>query len=174
MRRVAIFAVLLPLSGCGYNTFLGDTQWIYWNPNRPIGDSENMRRVKGVEPSLEPLKPEAGNVWPGPIAPEPTLEDLEKTQSQDLLKLNGQPPNPSGTPMTTLPQVGPALPDHQQPRPAAPPGAAGSSLPPELQPMRTLPRASGSGSGDIVVPNGNGTSTVIRPDGSVVTIPTPK
>ncbi len=174
MRRVAMVAVLLLLSGCGYDTFLGDTQWIYWNPNRPIGDSENMRRVKGVEPSLETLKPEAGNVWPGPIAPEPTLEDLEKTQNQDLMTLNGQPPNPAASPMSTLPQVGPALPAHQQPRPAAPPGSADSSLPPELQPLRTVPPASGSGSGDIVVPNGNGTSTVIRRDGSVVTIPTPK
>jgi hypothetical protein len=28
--------------------------------------------------------------------------------------------------------------------------------------------------GGIVIPNGNGTSTLIRPDGTVVTVPTPK
>jgi hypothetical protein len=168
MRRLAMLAVLFALSGCGLDTFFGDTQSIYWNPNRPIGDSENMRRVKGIEPSLEPLKPEAGNVWPGPIPAEPTLEDLQRTQSQDLMQLNGTTaPGSAGT--------GPALPAHQQPRPAVPPGGSTQSgLPPELAPMRTIPPASGPDSGNIVVPNGNGTSTVIRPDGSVITIPTPK
>jgi hypothetical protein len=31
-----------------------------------------------------------------------------------------------------------------------------------------------AGNGPIIVPNGNGTSTVINPNGSVSTIPTPK
>jgi len=167
---MSLFAVLLLLSGCGLGTFMGDTQSIYWNPNRPIGDSENMRRVKGIEPSLEPLKPEAGNVWPGPVPAEPTLEDLEHSQNQDLLQLNAPPPTQGATPMSTLPQVGPALPDHMQPRPPA----SASSVPPELRPMRNMPPSATSESGNIVVPNGNGTSTVIRPDGTVVTIPTPK
>jgi hypothetical protein len=36
------------------------------------------------------------------------------------------------------------------------------------------PRTGQSGGSTLVVPNGNGTSTIIHPDGSVETVPTPK
>ena len=71
------------------------------------------------------------------------------------------------------------------------PGAAamGQDLPPEAPlpqpPAATLPsylvhgagvapRTGQSGGSTLVVPNGNGTSTIIHPDGSVETVPTPK
>jgi len=198
MRRCALFGVLLMLSGCsGSLDFFGDAHSTTWNPNRPIGDSENMRRVRGLGPQLPPLATEAGNVWPGPVPPEPTLSDLE----HDTTPLGSAP---NGT--TTEP----AAPDHRQPRPQ------GSSTPPgNTQPGLTVPQAgpipqappssvpgagptgrvyqtpqgpavgtrtqgridtlSGPGrNGSIVVPNGNGTSTIIGPDGSISTVPTPK
>ena len=206
MRRSAlpvsvILASGLLVSGCsGVTTFLGDTHSPIWNPNRPVGDSENMRRVKGQPTDVEPLVPEPGNVWPGPAKPEPTLQDLEQQQN-DMTR--GVSPGQQQTPF---------LPDHTQPHPttrgsSTPPGNGQPGLPPELTgpPRYPVPssvpgpgpqgqifqtpkgpavgtRNQGSTStintpgnnGSIVVPNGNGTSTVIAPDGSISTVPTPK
>jgi len=195
MRRNALsvsclLSACLLLSGCsGTTVFWGDTLGFAWNPNRPIGDSENMRRVRGLPADVPVLKPEEGNVWPGPAAPPPTLQDLEKQQND----LGGAQPNPA---------PGPFMPDHRQPTP----GGLAAPLAPETGPPAVPPRSSvpsagpqgpiyqtpsgpavgtrGQGSintinppgnaGSIVVPNGNGTSTVISPDGSISTVPTPK
>ena len=48
------------------------------NPNMPAGDSENMRRVTGEQVEVPPLPPEPGDIWPGPLPPEPTLQELEQ------------------------------------------------------------------------------------------------
>jgi hypothetical protein len=175
MRQYALIGLVLLLSGCsGAYDFFMDTHTYIWNSNRPIADSENIRRVRGLAPQLPPVTPEPGNVWPGPIPPEPTLSDLEK----DTTPLGGQV-----SPDTTNPQT-PAAPDHRQPRPA--PGGVSTLLPPSsppgtgsaVGPSRAQGRvdpASGQGrNGAIVVPNGNGTSTIINPDGSITTVPTPK
>jgi len=204
MRQYALIGLLLLLSGCsGAYDFFMDTHTYIWNPNRPIADSENIRRVRGLAPQLPPVTPEPGNVWPGPIPPEPTLSDLEK----ETTPLGGQV-----SPDTTTPEA-PFSPDHRQPRPAT----RGSSTPPgNTQPGLEVPQSgtspsprppssvpgpgpvgnvyqtpqgpavgtrtqghvdtlSGPGrNGAIVVPNGNGTSTIINPDGSITTVPTPK
>ena len=44
----------------------------------PVGDSENMRRVMGEQVETPPLTPEPGDIWPGPMPPAPTLQDLEQ------------------------------------------------------------------------------------------------
>jgi hypothetical protein len=214
MRQYALIGLILLLPGCsGVYTFLSDTHSFTWNPNRPIGDSENIRRVRGLAPNLPPVTPEPGNVWPGPVPPEPTLSDLEK-DTTPLGTQPGMPPAPDGS--TNPSQTTPAAPDHRQPRPIT----RGSSTPPgNTQPGLTLappgtgappvpaaPPSSASGpgpvgrvyqtpqgpavgtqtqghtdtlsgpgrNGAIVVPNGNGTSTIINPDGSITTVPTPK
>jgi hypothetical protein len=161
MRRIALLGLLFLLPGCsGAWDFLGDGHSFTWNPNQPIGDSENMRRVRGEPPHLPPIGPEPGNVWPGPVPPEPTLSDLEKSNQP----LGGSAPaNP--------PPGGEPPPPTRQPRPAAAPGGA-------ARPSSTTGGGASStakpGGGSIVVPNGNGTSTVIGPDGSISTVPTPK
>ncbi len=189
MRRLGWLALLLFLPGCtGMGDFVSNTL-SGSNPNGPIGDSENMRRVRGDETSTEPMLPEPGNIWPGPIAQMPTLQDLEKSGFQ--APANGQP----------------YLPDHREPVPGSstPPGSAIPPPPPLPRPMAPLvnapppgrsnagrsiqtPTTSGVTSGGtsgyqtlttpqgpaVVVPNGNGTSTVIHSDGRVETIPTPK
>ena len=209
MRRFALLGLVLLLPACsGAGTFLEDTHSLTWNPNRPIGDSENMRRVRGLEPQLQTLVPESGNVWPGPVPPEPTLSDLERdtTSLGATPDMFGTPPGGQGEP-----PVGPALPDHRQPRPIT----RGSSTPPPndqpgLGPALPGPTGSTPSSapgpgpngrvyqtpegpavgtrtqgrvdtinpvghpGSIVVPNGNGTSTIISPDGSITTVPTPR
>lgn len=198
MRRIALLGLVFALPGCaGFGDFLGDTMTYRTQPNLPLANSENARRVMGLESSIEPLVPEPGNVWPGPVAPTPTLQDLEKQGNLETTP----PPSPSAAPH---------LPDHRQPRPGSstPPGSNQRSLPPELQippqplpPVSAVPPAppapgqavqtrrgpavtSGGTSGyqtlttpqgqAIVVPNGNGTSTIIHPNGTVETVPTPR
>lgn len=183
MRRLALLSSTLLLAGCGFGHFLGDTFTLPGaDPNAPSGSSENMLRVRSQQVAIEPLLPEPGNVWPGPPPPEPTLADIQRQQ-------NEQP---------VAPAVVPALPDHRQPLPGgrmavpgkaeAPfvPGAPGapagagsdgraagpSGQPPGQPPVNAFRQAPGSG--NIVIPNGNGTSTVIGPNGSVSTIPTPR
>jgi hypothetical protein len=220
MRRFALLSLTLAmpavLSGCDYagspfesfGNFIGDTHTVSLNPNRPVGDSENLRRVTGRGVSIDPLLPEPGNVWPGPSKPDPTLEDIERSQNQPL---------GSGTPPPPPPGMDQPVAPHPQPRPDGPPvqaGRRGSSSPPTAeapvpqvspyaaapnrQPAQPPPRsgtiqtpqgpaALSSGGGGVqtytpptgggvglVVPNGNGTSTLIGPDGSVQTVPSPR
>jgi hypothetical protein len=206
MWRLASLGLVLLLSGCGYNTWWNAPFTTGSNPNRPAVESENMRRVMGGRVAPVPLQPEAGDIWPGPTKPEPTLQQLEQSGS-----LTPEPEQPSlGSPLSrgTAPGQPPSLP---------PQGTAGSSTPPssnqagvvQSPPVRPPGRpaapaaiargpagqivntptgtgvTTGGGAGyqtmtlpgggtAIVVPNGNGTSTVIKPDGTIQTIPTPK
>jgi hypothetical protein len=203
MRRFALLGLILLLPGCsGFTDFLGDTHTFTRAPNQPLGNSENLRRVRGLDPDPPPLQPESGNVWPGPVAAPPTLGDIERMQSQ-----------PGAPQPGTIPDQGPgpALPSHRQPRPAprgssTPPSSNPPGLEPDMQispaPPPSLPSPAaptpntyltpqgqvtgttppqggrfdtlGGSHGAIVVPNGNGTSTIIGPNGSIQTVPTPK
>ena len=174
MRRLALLGLVLLLPGCtGLGDFLGDTFTYDTNPNAPVGDSENMRRARGVDSAVEPLLTEPGDIWPGPVAAMPTLQDLEK---------NGFQPTPNGQPYA---------PDHREPTPSMPaPPSVTNEPPAPSRPGRVVNTPSGPGvtSGGtsgyqtlttpqgqaVIVPNGNGTSTVIHSDGRVETIPTPK
>ena len=192
MRRLGLLILCLGASGCGqyasspfdgFAGFIGDTHTINRGPNAPIGDSENMRRVRGLGPEAEPLVPQSGNVWPGPGKAEPTLNDIIKETPQlpsgAEMKLPGvrgssTPPGPvtpapAASPVLSAPPTPPA-----QPAPAiktlqTPQGPATVSGGPGVQ-TYTSP----TGTTGLLVPNGNGTSTLIAPDGSVQTVPTPK
>jgi hypothetical protein len=181
MRRPLLLSltIALPcvLSGCtGMGVFFDHTFSSFdENPNTPAGNSETLQRIRGETVEIPPLLPEQGNVWPGPTPPDPTLQDIEAQQN------SGAPPAPvtgGGT-------------DHQQPRPVPPPGTppSGSGAPTGPQGSTVLtPRGNSQdvgggrsyrqlqsptpGTNGILVPNGNGTSTLISPDGSVQTVPT--
>ncbi len=142
-------SLTLPLAGCG------DTWWNPpftggYSPNRPAMDSDNMRRVTGQDAPTAALESEPGDVWPGPLPPTPSLSDME---GQNGIGSAAQQPN-YGT--SALPGPYPA-------RVAAPTAPIAPVQP--TRPARTAP---------VVVPNGNGTSTVIHPDGRIETILTPK
>ncbi|MBV9250046.1 MAG: hypothetical protein JO227_12480 [Acetobacteraceae bacterium] len=202
MRRIAHLGILLPLAGCGSGTWLDLPFTTGSNPNRPAGATENMQRVLGEEVHLAPLTPEPGDVWPGPLEPEPTLQDLEKTgniqpgieqpvpgspQAREAPPPPNRPVGSSTPPGTAQPGLAP-LPS--QPPPSAPSAAA--TAPPARNPAGQAvqtPRGTGvttggtqgyqtmtlpGGGSAIVVPNGNGTSTVIKSDGTIETIPTPR
>ena len=204
MRRYALFGLMILLPGCtGLGTFLDHAfSFPGTNPNAPAADSENVRHALGTEVTFKPLLPEPGNVWPGPQAPDPTLTDLERDQNGEGRR--GFPPTdvPGATP--GLPAGRQPRPEGSSTPPGSvPPFQAGSPGVPALAPaprsstpgpgpqggIVNTPRgpavdAGGTssyrqlttpgGPGAIIVPNGNGTSTVISPDGGVQTIPTPR
>ena len=205
MRRIASLTLALTLSGCGYKTWWNPPFTVGSNPNLPLSDSENMARVQGHEPDVAPMTTEPGDIWPGPLAPPPTLKDLESTgglTSQPEAPEPGSPlsrgtaapypsPNPSTGSSTPPGNVQPGLPTLQSAPPlssyASPPaspsarGAAGQVIQTPQGPAVTTGGGPGyqttttpGGGQSIIVPNGNGTSTVIRSDGRIETIPTPK
>jgi hypothetical protein len=205
MWRFASLSLLL-LSGCGYNTWWNAPFTTGYNPNQPDMGSENMHRVLGQQVAPAPLRQEPGDIWPGRIQAEPTLQELEQSGS-----LTPEPEQPTlGSPLSrgTAPGVPPSLPPQGTQGSSTPPPSnqAGVVQSPPVPPSRRpaapaaiAPKAGGQivntptgtgvttgggagyqtmtlpgGGTAIVVPNGNGTSTVIKPDGTIQTIPTPK
>ncbi len=204
MRRIALIGLTLCLSGCGYKTWWNPPFSGGYNPNLPVADSENAQRVMGRSADAAPLNPEPGDIWPGPLPPSPTLGDLESQNGggQPQAPVPGSPlsrgesaplvpPAPvrgSSTPpnaTVTMPTAtsAPPLPTYGAP-PAAPP-APGATSGKVVQTQSGTAVTTGGSSGystaiqpgggqSIIVPNGNGTSTVIHADGRIETIPTPK
>ena len=82
MRRIALPCLCLALAGCGYSTWSDPPFSTGSNPHFPAGDSENMRRVMGARVETPVLTPEPGDIWPGPLPPEPTLQELEQQGEQ--------------------------------------------------------------------------------------------
>ncbi|MCQ8240209.1 hypothetical protein [Rhizosaccharibacter radicis] len=181
--RPAIFMlpVVVSLGGCsGLGKFFGDTATLPgWNPNHVEGVSENLRRARGQTPAEVPIEPEDGNMWPGPPQPLPTLADVAKRTG---LGDNGAG-NPLGGP-AALRSGGSMSMGEQNAISGGVPvdsgfgggvglggGAGGGagvlhdSVPDASAKFRSTDKGS-----DIVIPNGDGTSTVISPDGSVKTV----
>jgi len=161
MRRFALLGpllgIVLILSGCaGLDDFLGNTFTYGTNPNLPPGDSMNMRRVQGLAAPAEAVLPESGNIWPKGVEPLPTLQDLEG-QGRPV-----EPPRPAPRPLGS--PVGSATPPpslyQTQTGPASVTGGT--------EHYQTVNTPTGPG---VAVPNGNGTATLIRADGSVETVP---
>jgi hypothetical protein len=201
MRRIAFICLCLALTGCGYNTWWNVPFTTGTNPNFPAGDSENMRRVAGEDVEVQPLTPEPGDIWPGPLKPEPTLQELEQQGQQSAPEQpvpgspefrNQQPnlPPPPATrgsstpPVSNLPgPVGVPVPAAPRPTTTTPPAQnpAGQVYSTPQGPAVTNGGTSGyqtisppGGGSAIVVPNGNGTSTIIHSDGRIETVPTPR
>jgi hypothetical protein len=202
MRRIAFTCLCLALSGCGYNTWWNPPFTTGSNPNFPVGDSENMRRVTGEDVDAPMLTPEPGNIWPGPLPQEPTLQELEQQGARTgpeqpvpgSPQFQGtQPPNLPPPPATRGSSTPPGS---NQPGPTALPAPAPPSptnpTPPARNPagqVYSTPQGpvitNGGGNGyqtsttpgggsSIIVPNGNGTSTIIHSDGRIETVPTPR
>jgi hypothetical protein len=153
MRRFAILALLLPVTACGYNTWWNAPFTTGRSPNTPTGTSDNFNRAAGHDVAVAPLNTTPGDVWPGPPPPVRTLKEI--MESGEL-------------------SPGPLLGDPGAPSQAAPAASQGYKTPVAhtLAPNRTATPPGGGTA--IVVPNGNGTSTVINPDGTIQTIPTPR
>jgi len=204
MRRIALTCLCLALPGCGYNTWWNPPFTTGSNPNMPVGNSENMRRVLGDEPDTPMLTPEPGDIWPGPLPPEPTLQELEQqgTTSGPERAVPGSPdfrnqPPPNLPPPPPQSRGSSTPPGSNQPGlarlPAPTPPRAVDTTPPARNPAgQVVPTQQGpgvttggtsgyqtlttpgGGGSSIIVPNGNGTSPIIHPDGKIETVPTPR
>jgi hypothetical protein len=91
LRQMVGVAMALFLSGCvSERQFLRDSL-PFGNPNAPVAGSETAQRALGHDPAVAPITPQAGNVWPGPVQPVPTLSD----EQQDMNEPLGQAYTPS-------------------------------------------------------------------------------
>ena len=150
MRRIALVCLTLMLGGCGYHTWWNPPFSTGYNPNVPVTNSVNMGRVMGQGVAVTPLTTQPGDIWPGPLPPPKTLQDMERQSSV-------------GTPQSGAPAKGSPM-----SRALVAPLPNGGS--PGTPPAQAQPQADRR----IIVPNGNGTSTVIYPDGRIETVPTAK
>lgn len=203
MRRFATLALVLPLAACGYKTWWNPPFSVGNDPNAPVGTSVNLSRSSGHDVAVAPLTPEAGDVWPGPPPPTPTLQDIERSgelTSGPELAVPGAPlqrapiasPNPAvGSSVPTPSNGQPGMPNPSVAPPVSGPNAANAPPPGRNRAGQVVPLPGGpgvttggtnsyqtlttpGGGSAIIVPNGNGTSTVINPDGTIQTIPTPR
>ena len=195
MRRSALLSLPIAcaglLSGCtGTGVFLDHTfQNFSRNPNMPAGGSETFLEIRGEPVDVPPLLPENGNVWPTDTGPDPTLQDIQRQQDEEIRRNGGQAP-PSVLGQGSNQGANPAVnrannadrglpPPQRQPAPARMPPTQITPNGPSVditgggtgRGYRQLQSPTPGGSG-ILVPNGNGTSTLIGPDGSVQTVPT--
>jgi hypothetical protein len=104
---------------------------------------------------------------PEPPAKIPSATTLPSYRSHPSL---GAEPPPPASPSTQLPSMrdGDLGPESALPRPSTTtlPTFRQEAYPQAIPPERPAGRP-------VMVPNGNGTSTIINPDGSVTTVPTP-
>ncbi len=85
LRVLAMIGLALCLAGCvSERHFAADTLWPFGNPNAPKVTSETGERALGRTPDVTPIPPQAGDVWPGPVQPMPTLSDVQKDQNLPL------------------------------------------------------------------------------------------
>ena len=176
MRRIIYSGLMILaaslLAGCtGTGLFLDHTFRNFGSvPNAPAGNSQTMQRIRGESIDIKPILPEPGNVWPGPQPPDPTLDEMSKQQA--AASRRGLVPPPANPGRMRMPGIAPggagplSSPVVQTPNgPSVTVGGGSERGYKQLQ----SPTPGGSG---ILVPNGNGTSTLINPDGSVQTVPT--
>jgi len=97
---------------------------ILGNPNAPVVTSETGERALGHATDVAPLRPQSGDVWPGAVAPMPTLSDIQKDANLPL----GQAftpslpsPYPPGEAPSTPPGSVPPLGEPTDPSAALPP-----------------------------------------------------
>ena len=131
MRRIALISLTM-LSGCGYHTWWNPPFTTGFNPNAPVTISVNMSRAKGRDVAVTPLTTEPGDIWPGPLPPPKTLQDLERqSQTGTQAPAKGSPLDRAGNPLRQQESIrgqkiqhagaGPRTPaGPQHPRPAAP------------------------------------------------------
>ncbi|NHN87353.1 hypothetical protein [Acetobacter conturbans] len=160
MRKAALVASLLVLSGCsGFDKWLTDTATLPGaNPNLPGGESETLRRVKGYAASETPILPESGNIWPGAPRPLPSLSDV--ASDHDTILGSSKSDLPDGGKLA----IGEDVDDSFS-------GAGAKAALPSVEPDVAEKYGAGKmNTSTIEIPNGDGTTTLIHPDGSISTV----
>lgn len=157
-------ASLLVLSGCsGFDKWLDDTVTLPGeNPNAPGGSSETMRRVRGYGYAETPILPESGNIWPGAPKPLPSLSDVAADHDAAY--------GPGGGARTELPDGGKLSIGEDV---KGQDSFSGAGLPSQEPDVAGKYGGTQPASSTIEIPNGDGTTTLIHPDGSISTVKTP-
>ncbi|GAB6854542.1 hypothetical protein JCM15831A_15660 [Asaia astilbis] len=174
MRKAALLAIPLVLSGCsGLGKSLQDTATLPGaNPNMPEGVSENLEKVKGHTYMAMPLLPESGNIWPGAPQPLPTLRDVEASPN-GLRDAMSDTDSYFGSMTKGMDASGAQLGDGGALSIGEHDGVVNGVHPVQRPSLSSSVEdnahkyISPSRSGTIVIPNGDGTSTHIDPDGTV-------
>jgi hypothetical protein len=120
IRPAAALGLAVLLSGCVSERQFAHDSWPFGNPNAPTNQSETAQRSLGGNPAVTAIAPQAGDVWPGPVKPIPTLSDI-----------NNMPAGPLGQAYT------PSLPSPYPPG-QEPPAVVLPPLPP-LNPPPAMP-----------------------------------
>jgi hypothetical protein len=115
MRRIALLGLLSLLPACqfagnptaGLGGFLADTHTWHFNANQPVAVTEDEKLVKGEPVEIDAMLPESGEIWPGPPAPLPTMQDVQKLNNLELLP---PPMVPNEPPPALFPQNAPKTP----------------------------------------------------------------
>jgi len=81
--RLACCLILL-LSACTSERQFARSTWPFGNPNAPPATSETALRALGQVAVVTPIPPQAGNVWPGPVQPVPTISDIQSNMNLPL------------------------------------------------------------------------------------------
>ncbi|WP_369523300.1 hypothetical protein [Komagataeibacter swingsii] len=160
MRNAMVLSLLVGLAGCGgFGQILSDNTELPGSlPNTPRPEVENMRRVAGQAPQMLPILPQERNVWPVVRPGQSVLAaigagDAPPADARSRL-LEREVDLPAGGEM----QIG------NDAAPDGGPAAAG-----RVSALSSGPSATHKGVSDsaIVVPNGDGTNTVVASDGTV-------
>jgi hypothetical protein len=186
--------LMLLLSGCaGVGNYMQSTLSPSGNPNAPKTEALNMQRARGEAVAVQPITPMPGDVWPGPVPPVPTLDQIQKRMNTPLSQEYNQQYNASagaapsssdrssllGPPGVTSRIINPAF--VPPPVPASPPpfqvgqelmtpyGPAGVVTGSSNGRYQMVAPINGQGGG-MLMPNGNGTATLIGPDGQQTTV----
>lgn len=131
--RTPFLALALLAAGCSSPEAGLGNLWSPFAGSRDIvaSNSLTVQRVRGTNPEVEPLVPEAGNVWPEPEAPRPTLmsgpdEAMRNIPDYRPSLIDGAPPASSPVP---TPGVGPRRGS------SSPPPAPPAIEPPQRSPV---------------------------------------
>jgi hypothetical protein len=129
LRKALALGMAMMLAGCTAERHFGwDSLLVFGNPNAPAPVSETAQRALGNSPPVAPLTPQAGNVWPGPVAPMPTLSQVQKFANLPL----GQ---------GYIPSLPSPYPPGQAPKGTTPDGSQTSSVPAITVPPLAAPPA---------------------------------
>ncbi|WP_183479389.1 hypothetical protein [Komagataeibacter kakiaceti] len=150
-----VLLLLTGLAGCGgFGKILSDSTELPGSlPNTPRAEGENMRRVVGQAPQVLPILPQARNIWPV----------IPATGQAMLAMDDGAAPSPMPPPAPDLPAGGEMQIGNDGVQLVLPGRDSRVST------LSSSPPATHKDVSDaaIVVPNGDGTSTVVAPDGTV-------
>ncbi len=170
MSFFAVGCTSFSVSCTGLDRHLHNTINPFGNPNTPDARSETAQRIQGAKAtSTMPLLPEEGDVWPGQPEPVPSLQDVSRSDAHFVAKWQKARPQldadlrqqlNDGQGMSVGEDVGKRYGSGRDVMPIGQPipSHVKDNAPPYMEPANK---------GVVTIPNGDGTDTLIAPDGSV-------